>query len=456
MIKFLKKEGNRRLILIFTGWGTGPELYKDVEIPGWDVAVVFRIDSKPIDFSKFHGYYTIYLFAWSLGVYMADLKLPADRITKAFAINGTVAPVHDSYGIPVKVFRGTADNLNPRNLTKFRRRTMPDSQTFARLFPEEASRMMCSCLAAQLYDVMEIRNPGECAPRLQWTRAYIGSGDRIFPPENLEAAWKLDPEVEIVRTDDAHFMDIPAIIRSVIADTCKVSSRFSKAAGTYDSHAIPQRMIALHLASLLKGSVDRTRIHRILEIGPGTGFLTRSWSKFLTPEHTDFVDITSAGPFPIPGIAAYHVADAEAWTANQALQKAGCGNKYDLIVSSSVIQWFADIPRFINNCADILHVGGCLALSTFLPGNLCELDALRPAPLLYPSVEELKNALSVDFDILIFDTSTIRMEFESRRHLLLHLKNTGVGGSAATKITPSSPLTSLTYRPVFCIAIKTD
>lgn len=449
ILKFLRKNNNRRLILIFTGWGTGPELYTRVDIPGWDVAVAFRIDGKPLDPAKLDGYYTIYLFAWSLGVYMADLKLPPERITKAFAINGTVAPVHDDYGIPVAIFRGTADNLDPRNLTKFRRRTMPDSETFRRLFPEEGSPLMCRCLASQLYDVMDMLDGSEGKPRLQWTRAYIGTRDRIFPPDNMRKAWSLAPEVEIIESEDTHFMDIPSIIRSVIADTDKVSARFSKAAATYDSHAIPQKMTAVHLASMLRGFVNSADVHNVLEIGPGTGFLTRYWSSFLTPDHIDFVDITRVGPFDTPGHADYHVADAEAWVAD----RDGADGRYDLIVSSSVIQWFADIPRFLDNCAAILNPGGILAISTFAPGNLSELDALRPAPLLYPSLTKLRESVAGNFDVLASNSFTICMEFENRRHLMMHLKHTGVAGSAAQpKVAPLTDISTLTYRPVFLLA----
>ena len=107
-IDFLcRDDNNTRLILIYAGWSAGPSIAADVRMEGWDVAVVHD-----------------YLFAWSLGVYAASVTLPPDRVTAAFAINGTLSPVDDSHGIPAAVFRGTAAGLDARNLMKFRMRMM--------------------------------------------------------------------------------------------------------------------------------------------------------------------------------------------------------------------------------------------------------------------------------------------------------------------------------------------
>lgn len=441
-IEYLHKEPSRRLILIFGGWSTQPCMYSSIGIQGWDVAVVYDYDTlHPIN-KEIEGYDTIYLFAWSLGVYAADMTLDDERITEAFAINGTLWPVHDTFGIPESIYKGTRNTLSPRNLDKFRRRMMPDSASFKELFGGTTeSNETVTRLADQLL-TFESENYSE-TPRLRWTRAYIGRDDRIFPPGNMLRAWKRLPETRIVETSDAHFPNFQSIISGVIADTSKVSRRFGKAFGTYDSYAIAQQMIALHLGRLARKATGMSNltVNRLLEIGPGTGFLTASWAGFLTPLHTDFVDIADVGPFHIEGSADYYKADAEEWIHE-------CDKCYDIIMSASAIQWFADIPRFLTGCARILKPGGLLAISTFAPGNLGELDALRPAPLLYPSVGQIKMMLEPFFENIVMETSSIRLEFESRRYLLLHLKHTGVAGSASSS-SARSDISTLTYKPLY-------
>ena len=445
-VEFLKHtDGASRLILIFTGWSTGPELFRNVDLPGWDVAVAHSFDGTGFDNSLLNRFTTVYLFAWSLGVYAADTLLDPGRITAAFAMNGSVNPVSDSQGIPEAVFIGTADHLTSRNLSKFRRRMMPDAESFRRLFPDLEDNDTVMRLAAELYRIHDRASGIIRSPRINWTRAYIGMNDRIFPPENLLRAWN---GFDVVKSDDSHFMDIPTIIRGVIVDTDKVAFHFSKAAATYDSAAIAQEMIALKLASMVRDNCG-DNVLNVLEIGPGTGLLTNIYSRFIQAEHTDFVDITPVGPFNVTGQAHYHQADAELWVRN-------CDTRYDLIISSSVIQWFADIPAFIRSCSELLNPGGLLAIATFAPGNLEELDALRPAPLLYPTLDTLHAAIRPSMEPLRLEQASIRLEFSSHRQLMLHLKRTGVAGSQshapANNIITDTTLNTLTYRPIYLIA----
>lgn len=447
-ISFLRDNGSKRLILIFTGWSTGPELYDTLDIPDWDMAVVHGFSGAAPDFSDLSRYDTVYLFAWSLGVWSADRLLDPGIVTKAFAINGTVNPVSDDAGIPCEIFRKTAETLNPKNLGKFRRRMMPDAASWKEKFPEAASDEQVAGFARELFDIMTATD-SRTRPRLAWTRAYIGAHDLIFPPANMQRAWEASEVTEIVVTEGYHYCDMASIIRGVIADTRKVSERFAKAAATYDSHAVAQETIATHLAAVMRRHIAGG-IKWLAEIGPGTGFLTRAYARFLSPDRADFVDITHTGPFGVAKEENYYVEDAEKWISSRS-------GEYDLIVSSSAIQWFADIPRFLRHCAKALKPGGWLAIATFAPGNLFELDALRPSPLLYPELRQLEDWLSSDFDILHTEANMMRMEFESRRHLLLHLKHTGVAGNGTASSTSTSApadIRTLTYRPIYLLARK--
>ena len=456
-LEFLKKEeDNTRLILVFAGWSTGPEIARGIDMPGWDVAVAYDFSSLSLDTCFLSSYYTVYLFAWSLGVYAASLTLPAHRITSAFAINGTLHPVDDELGIPDAIFRGTAENLSVRNLLKFRMRMMRDTAQWkecSRLFDCEPDDGRIEHLRNELINILvsasSSGNEATQKPSLQWTRAYISTGDRIFPPANMRKAWNLDPDVEQTESAGGHYTDIAEIVRNVISDPRKVSEKFARAASTYDTHAIAQYSIALKLASKFE-EICVGSISDLLEIGCGTGLFTREYSRWLRPRRATFVDITRTGPFCIADEEKYVTEDAEKWIAAEK-------GAYDAIVSASCIQWFADIPRFLHECSEHLRPGGVLALSTFLPGNMGELDEVRPTPLLYPKKNQLIEWLEHDFTDIEVTDEEIKVEFKSVREMLMHLKHTGVGGSAPSSgrsMSDLAHLKSLTYRPVYITARK--
>lgn len=446
---------NTRLILVFTGWSTGPEVARDICMDGWDVAVVHDFSELTLDTSFLDRYYTVYLFAWSLGVFAASRLLPAERITAAFAINGTTEPVDDRLGIPVDIYRGTLDALDAGNLQRFRIRMAGGRREFAamsRIFGEEAPDI--DNLKLQLANILDesVRMRCDVADggcEMPWVRAFVSTHDRIFPPDNMRSAWQRDPEVEIVELDSPHYVALDRVIRSVISDPAKVSARFNKASVSYDTHAIAQYSAAIKLAAML---ADRKppRGGRILEIGCGTGLFTREYAPTLAPTEATFVDIAETGPFGIAPAEEYVVKDAELWIAAQQ-------RRWDVILSASAIQWFADIPRFLHECHERLNDGGLIAISTFVPGNMEELDTLRPSPLLYPKATQLRTWLERDFDDVEVVEDEIRVEFRSVRDMLMHLKHTGVGGSApgsGLSIADMSHLRSLTYRPVYLLARK--
>ena len=235
----------------------------------------------------------------------------------------------------------------------------------------------------------------------------------------------------------------------MIPDTEKVSQRFAKASISYDTNAIAQHSAAARLALMFAG-MHPAEEGKILEIGCGTGLFTREYARSIRPAEATFVDITDCGPFGIAPRERYVKGDAEKWIEETS-------EHFDAILSASAIQWFADIPRFLRNCRRSLRPGGVLALSTFLPGNMGELDGLRPSPLIYPKLPMLREAMAELFEEVTVETEDIVVEFRSVREMLMHLKRTGVAGSApgtGRSLSEMAHLRSLTYRPVYLLGRK--
>ena len=243
-----------------------------------------------------------------------------------------------------------------------------------------------------------------------------------------------------------------------------VKKRFSAVIGTYSEHAVAQHGIASTLASLIDEHAGKQCCRRMLEIGCGTGLLTRELLKRMQPGELYLNDICESFErfyWDLPGRPAHFVAgDAEV---------VGLPSDLDFIVSSSVVQWFENPVRFFQKCRCNLNEGGCIAFSTFGPNNLRELFQLTGRSLCYLSLECWKESLSGSYSWVHGEESLFQMHFPSPWDVLLHLKNTGVTGIGSRVWTKRELLdfchdyearfgdgngVPLTYHPVYVIVKK--
>lgn len=465
-VEFLEKgKKNVRLILIYAGWSSTPELYRGISREGWDTAVVYdyRDFSMPEEIQE--GYATIYLYAWSLGVFAAEQSLDRYRITKAFAINGSAFAVSDTLGIPQAIFSGTREGLNIRNLRKFQMRMYGgarESAGKASLFPENPD---IEALKSELLNI-EHSIP---ATRLRWHRAIISREDRIFPPEAQKRAWSRHwSKPAISEIDGPHFVDLKGIVESTIPDLKTVGEKFASSLTTYDTNAEAQRRVAARLTEEMtcKWIPQEEHIGRILEIGQGSGLLSHLYGPILKPEEAHFIDLC---PTPRMGIAEkehYMTGDAEKILEDDArISKMSEGAKYDLVVSSSAVQWFVDISRFFRNASRILEEGKYLVFATFGRENLRELRKASGKGLDYPDADELEEKAREHFRDVRVEEELIELKFRNPREAIVHLKRTGVSGGFHNGGSLSELLSSLmesgkegyvtlTYHPIYVFARK--
>ena len=207
---FIKKEGSSKLSLFFAGWGMDETPFRAYCPDGMDYMVCYDYADMGFDYGLLSGYCEISLTAWSMGVWAAQKifrdDLPqSSMIVRGTAINGTLLPADDSYGIPAAIFKGTLDNLTEDSLARFRRRMCSDTaemESFMGTAPErdiESLRKELSsiweCLSANAY----ADRPGPW-----WTEAIICGKDRIFPAANQKRFWDAHG-VKTVNTDGPHY-----------------------------------------------------------------------------------------------------------------------------------------------------------------------------------------------------------------------------------------------------------
>ncbi len=194
--KFIAYNKNKKLVVIFAGWATSPQFYKDFIIPDADVLLInnykdfIELETHDEYIKIFSLYDTINVFAWSLGVWVASYFFTLHeeiKVSNAIAFAGTPYPIDDEKGITKAIFLGTANNLNEKVLMKFQLRMCGNREAFDE-FNERNGKMDIDELKAELLAIIEAY---ERAPQnsFRWDTAYIGKSDKIFLPENQQRAW---------------------------------------------------------------------------------------------------------------------------------------------------------------------------------------------------------------------------------------------------------------------------
>lgn len=190
------------------GWGLDEQPFRFLDSESHDVFMLydyrdlnFPVDAKTL----FRPYKEIYLLAWSLGVWVSQsLKdLLPDRTAFSVAINGTLQPIHQQYGIAPDIFASTLQHLSPATLDDFYGNMLMDEQEEARFraqrpvraFSEQAEEL------AQLKQMIEAKTPAREA--MGYDMTIISSRDLIMPAKSQLRFWKNQSTCQVIKS--GHF-----------------------------------------------------------------------------------------------------------------------------------------------------------------------------------------------------------------------------------------------------------
>lgn len=229
---------------------------------------------------------------------------------------------------------------------------------------------------------------------------------------------------------------------------------------TYDRNADVQDNMAGHLVDLVR----HVPSGRVMEIGCGTGLMTRRLVSDLHPERLWLNDLCPSAEMFVADMLGTGV-EFIAGDAESIVFPGGL----DMIVSSATVQWFDDLKAFFAKCSDALTDGGVLAFSTFGKDNLKEIQAVEGRGLEYYGKDELVESLESMFDVAVAEECDVRMDFHSPLDVVRHLKETGVTGLGKEKWTRGKLMSfsrryeelfsdgmsvPLTYNPIWIVARK--
>ena len=247
-----------------------------------------------------------------------------------------------------------------------------------------------------------------------------------------------------------------------MVDKSLIEKRFARAISTYDEAAEVQYRVAKRLMSYVMACM-KPPYDPILEIGSGTGILTRMLIDRLQPKRLVANDLCDRFRECLKGLPVEFLAgDAE-------LVSFPC--RCRLIISSSTLQWFSSPDRFFEKSADTLSSGGLLAISSYAPGTMAEVSVLTGKGLSYLSLNDIKTIIGRRFEVLVAEQEDEQLHFDTPKAVLEHLKKTGVTAVGSGDVWTRERLMRfcrdysemfalpeggvvLTYRPIYVVARK--
>lgn len=200
---WLNKQNNNKLIVFFAGWSFDEHPFKFLDCGDFDVIIMYdynKLDLPKIDFSN---YKNIDLIAWSMGVFVVYLlkeKLP--KFAKKIAINGTIKPVDDKFGIPTKPFLLTLRHAKTGLEGKFYQNIFDTKEEFEKYSATPVERTIEN-RENELKSLYQIIKTSDNNYEHYYDKALISTNDKIIPTKNQVNFWQNNAEIEML--ESGHF-----------------------------------------------------------------------------------------------------------------------------------------------------------------------------------------------------------------------------------------------------------
>ena len=226
-------------------------------------------------------------------------------------------------------------------------------------------------------------------------------------------------------------MKAPAI-SDALSTRKKTIARHFATADDYDQHAKIQQQVCHDLLE----NITRTQQKSVLEIGAGTGQMTRLLAANIQSQHWLINELCAERAAILQSIlptANILIGDAES------IQLSADSNsinpnllEHSLIISANAVQWFDNPLNLITQSAQCLQAGGQLVFNTFTPDNFLQIKKLTGQGLHYPTSNEWQSAMKdAGFEKIVLSTQRIDVAFANPYSVLKHMKLTGVSTNQA-------------------------
>lgn len=203
--EWLHRQQHDHLIIFCNGWGMDATPFQPLVAKDYDVLMLFDYYDLSLDCdfeTLFGSYQDIVLISWSMGVWAGQQIFQpwSHRLRKAIAVNGTLCPIHDQFGIPVLLYEATLAQFSEASRLKFYRRMCRDHRSVDTFLKNQPQRSVKN----QRLELAALHGQVSCWPAEDaiYTKVLIADKDLVVPTANQLAFWQ---GREVHRIEGAHF-----------------------------------------------------------------------------------------------------------------------------------------------------------------------------------------------------------------------------------------------------------
>ncbi len=180
--------------------------FKPLQSFGFDVLMLYDYTNldQPIDIEQlFAEYKDVVLCSWSMGVWAGQQLFSEykDVFSAAIAINGTLYPIDDQYGIAPETVKATLDNFDNKGREKFYLRMCRDRKLYKAFMINQPKRDL-EDQKKELIALQACPKDITDAPSL-YTHVIVATGDYIMPTRSQLQFWS---KKRVKEVDGSHFL----------------------------------------------------------------------------------------------------------------------------------------------------------------------------------------------------------------------------------------------------------
>lgn len=183
--KWLNKKQNKNVIIFFNGWGMDENVVCHLEYHNYDVVMLYDYNTLETDFNfeSLIEYKNRYLIAWSMGVMVATLFNL--EYTSATAINGTLKPIDNEFGIPQRIYDLTIKGFNEKGAQRFIKSMFNENIELPQISRD---------IENQKSELSALKNYAANS-NFKYSRIILSDNDKIIPTKNQVAFWGIEPNI---------------------------------------------------------------------------------------------------------------------------------------------------------------------------------------------------------------------------------------------------------------------